>query len=630
VRVLLIATNGWSESAATSRLLADLGHDVLVQALPLGGAGRPVDVILAALPGVRLSDLGGVRRAHPDVPIIPLVAGACPPSAELAALGIERVLRLPLDPSELELALRNAVSARVEIAMGSLAPHSATVLRARAVQEPVRAVVGLPIAPGVVSCRSPEVNVYSVEEVITQSRPLLRVNACAPEVSHELRRAVESGTAWQGEFATQTDDGALGWERASVAPVRDARGNVTHLVAVEEDITEARREDAELQRLLEDTVGLAGHAVYDSIARWMLDWLGADACVLSELGGDGESKVLAVHRASAAADDTGLERILSIGGRCMSEGRVHKDEGLVAVALRDGDGRPLGMLCAVSRRSIPMRRERWQILNIVAARAAAEIRHQRANQELERHVGVIGAQHEALVRAQAHQERLTAMIVHDLKSPIAAVMGNAVYALERGGMDAEAAEVLEDIAGSTQRMHRMVLDMLDLGRSEGAAPIAKPRTIELGGLLAGVEAFARERLCRTGHRFSIDAPEPSVRLLADPDMVRRVLENLIDNAAKHAPRGTDIRLEVRAAADRMIFRVHDRGASVPAEQRQALFEAGSGLDQESSARGRSGLGLAFCRMVALAHGGEIGVEDDEPNGCVFGVWLPLQGAVQAS
>jgi signal transduction histidine kinase len=410
--------------------------------------------------------------------------------------------------------------------------------------------------------------------------------------------------------------------------VRDARGTITHLVAVEEDITEARREESELRRLLEDTVGLTGHAVYDSIVGWMLDWLGADVCVLSELTGEGEPKVLAVYRAAPAGMD--LEPILAVGGRCMSEGRVYKEEGLVAVALRDGEGRPLGFLCAASGRNMPMRRERWQILSIVAARAAAEIRHQRANQELERHLGVIRVQHDALVRAQAHQERLTAMIVHDLKSPIAAVMGNAAYALDRGGMDAEATEVLEDIASSTQKMHRMVLDMLDLSRSESAEPIANPSTVELGAVLAGLDAFARGRLRRSGHRFSLDAPEAAARVFADADMIRRVLENLIDNAAKHAPWDTDIRLEVRTEAERMTFRVHDRGVSVPAEQRPALFDTGSGLDRESFSRVGGGLGLAFCRMAVLAHGGEIGVEDDQPDGCVFGFWLPLHGAAARS
>jgi two-component system sensor histidine kinase/response regulator len=110
---------------------------------------------------------------------------------------------------------------------------------------------------------------------------------------------------------------------------------------------------------------------------------------------------------------------------------------------------------------------------------------------------------------------------------------------------------------------------------------------------------------------------------ADPDLLRRVLENLVDNAIRHAPPQSAIRLSTSAGDGATLIRVADQGRGVPAEQRDKVFEAFAQGSAEAalSFRTTRGLGLAFCKIAVEAHGGTITIEDAQP-GAVFCIRLP--------
>ena len=112
-------------------------------------------------------------------------------------------------------------------------------------------------------------------------------------------------------------------------------------------------------------------------------------------------------------------------------------------------------------------------------------------------------------------------------------------------------------------------------------------------------------------------------LRADPDLLRRVLENLLENALRHAPEETVVRVSITLQGDAVEIRVADRGSGVPEAMRESIFERFVQVESRDRAATRSGrgLGLAFCRLAAEAHGGTIWVEDGAP-GAVFCVRLP--------
>ena len=112
-------------------------------------------------------------------------------------------------------------------------------------------------------------------------------------------------------------------------------------------------------------------------------------------------------------------------------------------------------------------------------------------------------------------------------------------------------------------------------------------------------------------------------LTADGDLIRRVLENLLDNAIRHAPGGSRVVLSARASPGGVELRVADAGAGISAGLRQTIFERFAQVEGDAHARHRSGrgLGLAFCKLAVEAHRGTIAAEDANP-GCIFVVRLP--------
>jgi signal transduction histidine kinase len=127
------------------------------------------------------------------------------------------------------------------------------------------------------------------------------------------------------------------------------------------------------------------------------------------------------------------------------------------------------------------------------------------------------------------------------------------------------------------------------------------------------------------HQFIDAIPDGLQLIVADPLRVQRVLHNLLENAAKYSPPGTQIKVSARAEPERLVIGVHDRGTGLtPAEQARvfAPFER-LGDNRPDQARG-AGMGLVVCQRLVEAHGGEIWVESDKGRGSTFFFSLPYQ------
>jgi signal transduction histidine kinase len=105
-----------------------------------------------------------------------------------------------------------------------------------------------------------------------------------------------------------------------------------------------------------------------------------------------------------------------------------------------------------------------------------------------------------------------------------------------------------------------------------------------------------------------------------------LLANLVHNAVKHASSGSTVRIEAARIGDQLELRVVDDGPGIPADERERIFEPYVSLDPERARTGGHGLGLAFCRLAAEAHGGTIWVEPREPHGASFCVRIPQPAA----
>jgi PAS domain S-box-containing protein len=228
------------------------------------------------------------------------------------------------------------------------------------------------------------------------------------------------------------------------------------------------------------------------------------------------------------------------------------------------------------------------------------------------------------VRVESQKDELTALIVHDLKSPLASILVNAGYLAQPGVRPDEVQEVACDLRDAAESMQRLIVNLLDIARSEDGALVPILAELNLQGFLAGVCEAMRRRAEESSSKLRFSAASATQTLQADPDLLRRVLENLLDNSIRYAPPGSSIDVEARSLEDTIELRVRDQGAGVPPEQRDQIFKKyARGSDPPGSlTRTCRGLGLVFCRLAIEAHGGQIWVEDNHPEGSVFCIRLP--------
>jgi signal transduction histidine kinase len=223
---------------------------------------------------------------------------------------------------------------------------------------------------------------------------------------------------------------------------------------------------------------------------------------------------------------------------------------------------------------------------------------------------------------QAKSEFLT-VVSHELRTPLTALEGFAELLLTRAVPPERAARFLRHIHVEAQRLGRIVAELLDVSRLEvGVAPDLKREPLELAAHVERqIELFAG---VHPAHRFHWEAEGARPPLLADRDALDRILQNLLSNAVKYSPRGGEVRVSARAAADRFVeLRVEDQGVGIPAAELPRIFDKYVRIANQDTASVRGlGLGLSLVRALVEAHGGRIEVESEPGTGSVFRVFLP--------
>ena len=213
--------------------------------------------------------------------------------------------------------------------------------------------------------------------------------------------------------------------------------------------------------------------------------------------------------------------------------------------------------------------------------------------------------------AQQRQRDLVSDTAHELRSPIASIRTQLEVALDHPEQQ-EWTETASDVLADTLRLARLAEDLLVLARLDdrGTRPPPGRRPVDLSALSA--EEAARS----AGARVPVTASTSDRCVVTgDPDGLRRLLRNLIENALRYAKSGVDV--TARRDGDDVVLSVSDDGPGIPAKDRERAFDRFVRLDAARSRDGQeaggSGLGLAIVRATALAHGGSAGLEDASPG-----------------
>ncbi len=249
---------------------------------------------------------------------------------------------------------------------------------------------------------------------------------------------------------------------------------------------------------------------------------------------------------------------------------------------------------------------------------------------------MLGHVEAALARREASETRLRTFAAdasHELRTPLAAIRGYAELARRRGGrLPDEVAQALGRVESEAARMGELVDELLLLARLDAGRPLAS-EPVDLTRLI--IDAASDARAAAADHRWQLELPEEPVIVSGDEHRLRQVLANLLGNAARHAPAGTEVTIALTTgpsvaagdpasiAADTAAISVTDNGPGIPAELLPDVFERFvRGDSSRSRVAGSSGLGLAIVHAVTAAHGGTANVTS-RPGETRFTITLPV-------
>ncbi len=305
--------------------------------------------------------------------------------------------------------------------------------------------------------------------------------------------------------------------------------------------------------------------------------------------------------------------------------RQHGIGGVWSFPLHSAQGKVLGTFAfyhARPREPDPVEYEEAKFLANIAALVIE--RHKAAvDRQVEERLAV-----EALAEASARKDEFLAVLAHELRNPLAAIV-SAQHVVELGAhVEPTARRALAIMQRQIALVVRLVDDLLDLSRvSRGKIELRLARAPLQSALQLAMESAA-PLLRAKQQNLATAIPEPPVFVHADVSRVAQMVANLLNNASKFTPPGGNVVLALEAGADEATIRVRDDGIGIPVEQRERIFEMFAQVDaSREHANGGLGIGLTLVRSLAVLHGGSVEAHSaGVGKGSEFVIRLPLASA----
>ena len=306
----------------------------------------------------------------------------------------------------------------------------------------------------------------------------------------------------------------------------------------------------------------------------------------------------------------------------MEEDRYPEEEDLLALGLRSRVLAPLqvgprtiGMLGLVRAEENGFSPEEIELLNLLGRLVATAVQNIRAY-EAERSTA------DELRRLSALRADFVSLVSHELRSPMAAVIGAArtLQGRWRELTVDQRESFLALIGDETSRLADLVGDVLDTSRIEAGTFSFSFSDVDLGELLRDVAAAAEFGQDEVRVSTEVNGALPHLR--GDRERLRQVVQNLVDNAVKYSPAGADVRISARAENGLVRVEVRDQGPGIPLDDQKLIFEKFGRSTVAGGAKPGTGLGLFIARSIAEAHGGSLEVDSALARGSIFTLELP--------
>jgi PAS domain S-box-containing protein len=449
-----------------------------------------------------------------------------------------------------------------------------------------------------------EVTGYTLEEVRGMNPRFLKSGEMSPEEYRQLWESIKAGGEWHGELHNKKKNGELFWESASISPVLDEHGVVTHYVAIKEDVTASKRAEAEL-RLRTRLIDLAHDAILirqpgNVISYWNN---GAERIY-------GWTKDQALGQISHELLKSQFpERLAEIDATLLREGtwegelvRVRADGQLVVISSRwviDRNGHERGAMPIL------------EISSDITARKRVEEVLRCLNGELAR-------QASQLARSNRELEQFAYVASHDLQEPLRMVASYLELVAERykGRLDEKADKFIAYAVDGATRMKRLIDDLLGYSRVSTRAQPAE--VIDVG---AALEEATKNLGKVIAEKEAVVTWDVLPTVVVNRTHLVQLFQNLIGNALKFCVELPRIHVGAQRDEQAWVFSVRDNGIGIAPEHRERIFQIFQRLHGRDKYAG-TGIGLAICKKIVEQYGGRIWVESQPGKGSTFFFTLP--------
>ncbi|HEY3368063.1 MAG TPA: response regulator [Symbiobacteriaceae bacterium] len=461
-----------------------------------------------------------------------------------------------------------------------------------------------------------ELTGYSRPELIGQRTNVIKSGLTPKEVFQDMWTQLLGRGKWVGEIINRRKDGSLWHSYLSITRILDENGEVAAYVGIARDIT--RRKEME-QQLRQNLVEIeAARETADATAnrlRAILESAGEAILMVDNRG----VCVVANHQAGGVLGIP-AERL---SGRSVHElrtsaGRVFRGGGgmeWLAVA----DGSPSAEIHTAVYET---REEAPRVFHEFSAPV---------QDQLGRVMGRIYVYRDITKETEVDRMKseFIATVSHELRTPMTSIKGSLGLVLGgiAGPLPDEAKELLAIAQNNTDRLIRLINDILDISRIEAGKMEIRKQPLNIPDAVTRavreLEGFANQReiAVRT------DLPDILPRAMADSDRLQQVLVNLLSNAIKFSESKTEVEVTAGLEAGELRIRVLDHGPGIPKEHLDQIFEKFHRVDNASTRKtGGTGLGLAICKAIVEEHGGRIWAESEVGKGSTFTFTLPVDVA----
>lgn len=235
-------------------------------------------------------------------------------------------------------------------------------------------------------------------------------------------------------------------------------------------------------------------------------------------------------------------------------------------------------------------------------------------------------QAQLLKETERLREALLSSVSHDLRTPLASIIGAATTLRDLGGelRDSQRHDLLDTVIDESSRLNRFVQNLLDMTRIGYGALKPRAAWVDLREVVG--PAIRSLSNAYPDHRVTLDISEALPQVWTDAVLLERVFFNLLDNAAKYGPASEPITLGIRAEAHKAIITIQDHGPGIPPNQREKVFDMFHRVQRGDTTPAGTGMGLAICRGLMLALGGNIVVQAGADHGTQMILTLPLSAA----